>query len=198
MGKYTIDGTCPCRVCCCNLWALYLEAELQEEEILAKGKQKDAPTSRRGACLLVVCWDHQPEISSPGTYNQHVTVQKSYVLILQCLTAFWVGGFVVVVWEFVCWLFFVLCVVWVWVVFFLEGCVYCLGGLFVCAWLVCFFFSLGISRHINEMQDPNSMFLTFSGLGSVMDFLRNIQSILCSWLFPKYWFGAFFFLCNTQ
>lgn len=46
---------------------LFLEVELQGEKNLTKRKQKSAPTSRRGVILFVMCWVHQPEVSSPGT-----------------------------------------------------------------------------------------------------------------------------------
>lgn len=51
---------------------------------------------------------------------------------------------------------------------------------------VCFFFSLGISRRLKEVQDINSTFLILLGLGLVEDFPSNIQLSLHSWLsFPN-------------
>lgn len=43
----------------------FLEAGLQGEKILAKGKPKGAFTSRTAIIIFVMCWDHQPEVSSP-------------------------------------------------------------------------------------------------------------------------------------
>lgn len=53
-------------------------------------------------------------------------------------------------------------------------------------WFWFFFFSLGISRRLKEVQDINSTFLILLGLGLVADFPSNIQLSLHSWLsFPN-------------
>lgn len=112
--------------------ASFLEAELQREKNLAKEKQKGFYITQAGC---VMSWDHQPEVNSSGTYNQHSTIEKPL-----CPNS-----------APPCWFFF-----------------------------------LGISRHLNEVQDINSIFLILLGLGLVTDFLSNIQSSLHSWLsFPN-------------